>query len=168
MKYFLLAIGFIFSATSSMAQDSIQYAYCWGKTSNGKICKQAEILDDDFRINCRAFADDVEATSYGYRYSESLEYLEQSMGQNCDEVQDGGSGEIYACMLASYCEGDTSRSIKNLASRVYANSEEKGIDRCLNINSSRIMREIKKQSALGCFVKIELEIFEFDGNSSSR
>ncbi|MFK7826929.1 MAG: hypothetical protein AB8G05_22490 [Oligoflexales bacterium] len=167
MKFFWLFFAGLcsFEFSALQAREQIQFAYCWGSFDNARICKQAEVLDDDFIMGCRAFAGDIGASSYGYRYSKNLDYLEQTMGQNCDEVRDGGTGEIYACMMGSYCEGDPSRDIKNLASRVYADSYERGVARCLDMNSSRVMREIQTQSAMGCYVKIELEVFEFNMNS---
>ena len=170
MKFFGLILGafLCFQTTALQARDQTQFAYCWGSLDNARICKQAEVLDDNFLMACRAFASDIGAGQYGYRYSKSLDYLEQSMGQNCDEIRDGGTGEIYACMMGSYCEGDVGRDVKNLASRVYADSYERGVGRCIEMNKGRVMREIQKQSAMGCYVKIELEVFDFNLHANAE
>lgn len=166
MKFALLFVyGMLLCFGSELyAQGRMQYAYCWGIVDDYRICKAAEPLDDDVTLVCKAFAHDIGAGSYGYRFSEDLDYLEQTMGQHCDEVRDGGVGEVYACMLEHYCDSDAEREVKNLASRVYADSYEAGVAKCMDMNRNRVIREIRKQSALGCYIKIKLEVFEMDSS----
>ena len=146
-------------ASPGQAQD---YAFCWAEKNLTRICKPAEPMGSDFPGICRNFAIEEQAGYYGYRYSSDLETLETSMGQHCDEVRDGGAGNIFSCLLEFYCPERGESGQKNLSSKVYSTSQEQALNRCIRLNSSKVLRELKDQSLSGCFSKLTYEIYISD------
>lgn len=156
----ILSLGM---AGQGMSQD---FGFCWAEKDLTRICKPAEPMRSDFPTICRNFAVEEQAGYYGYRYSSDLETLETSMGQHCDEVRDGGVGNIFSCLLEYHCPERGESGQKNLSSKVYSTTQEQALNRCARLNSSKVLRELIDQSLLGCFSKMSLEIYQTSNSLS--
>lgn len=154
MRY-ILPIFVLFSLS---AQADSWFGFCIAEHQGAYVCTQPQPRTNDFSQICDAFARQEGSPWWRAQFSTNLDSLTLSMADYCDDVRGGTGGASYACQVSILCQDQAQPSIKQLASRVYAMSEEQAIDYCFQKEEWRIEREFKAQSKNGCFSKIAVEL----------
>ena len=133
------------------------YGFCVASKDDLRHCTTPEVKTDAMNLRCRTFAENMGANTSTIRYSTSLESLEASMGEYCDDVKGENPGSIYSCQYATLCPS-LAETIHHLESKVYADTKPQAIDRCMMTNEGKIKQELRKQSAQDCFLRISVEV----------
>lgn len=140
---------------SLFAQET-WYGFCKAVKEGTRYCSEPELKTEDTKEKCRLFALEHSTYRYQLQYSTSLSHLRSTLPSHCDVVEGDANYETYACMYATLCPNGPVEN-HHLASRTFASDERTAMERCFEQNYSKLTSELKKQSSMGCFLKLYVE-----------
>lgn len=143
--------------TLGLSANAEWHGFCVVERDNLRICSAYYPRTNDFSTICNTFALEEQAYAWRAQFFSNLDLLRMSIPDHCDEVRDNSENTFFACLAESYCSNDPEPARRHLASRVYAQNDQKAIADCFKKEESRYERELKEQSKKACFMRISVE-----------
>jgi hypothetical protein len=156
----LLVFFILLNTLELSASDNGWHGFCIIERDDARICSPHRPRTRDFSNYCDSFAREEQAYAWRAQFFNSLDFLQSSIPDYCDQVRDGGNGQFFACLSESLCLEQEQPLRRHLASKVYAQDQSRALNACFDKEESRYERELKSQSQQGCFTRIVVEAIE--------